>query len=36
MAFQKWKGLPATTVVDTNTAVALEHRDVPSRSRPQR
>ena len=23
MAFQKWKGLPATTVVDTDTAVAL-------------
>jgi peptidoglycan hydrolase-like protein with peptidoglycan-binding domain len=23
MAFQKWKGLPATTVVDTSTAIAL-------------
>ena len=23
MAFQKWKGLPATTVVDTATAIAL-------------
>ncbi len=23
MAFQKWKGLPATTVVDTTTAIAL-------------
>ncbi len=34
MAFQKWKGLPATTVVDTATAIALNtERCVPAAGR---